>query len=139
MSLTAAELAALSARAYTHMDPWTEAAFAGTLDQPSSLLVRGEGAFVLGRVVLDEAEILALATNPAQQRKGAGRAVLQAFEAQAAARGVATVFLEVASENLGARGFYEACGYQVTGRRKAYYHRPGGGRDDALLMSRALT
>ena len=25
MSLTAAELAALSARAYTHMDPWTEA------------------------------------------------------------------------------------------------------------------
>jgi ribosomal-protein-alanine N-acetyltransferase len=136
--MTSAELAALSARAYRHMDPWGEADFAETLAHPLTLLVTGQGAFVLGRVVADEAEILALATDPAGQRRGLGRAVLTAFEAQAQARGAAQVFLEVAEANAPARGFYAACGYAVTGRRRGYYARPEGGRDDALLMARTL-
>ena len=139
MGLTAAELAALSSRAYTHMEPWGERAFAGTLEQPSSLLVTEPGGFVLGRVVLDEAEILALATDPAVQRQGVARRLLAAFEAQAAARGAAQVFLEVAAANAPAQGFYSACGYTLTGRRKGYYRHADGRRDDALLMSRALT
>ena len=95
--MTAAELAAIAARAYRHMSPWSEADFASTLDQPATLLCAAEGAFVLGRVVVDEAEILALATDPSRQRSGAGRAVLARFETQARARGAVSVFLEVAA------------------------------------------
>ncbi|EEX16022.1 ribosomal-protein-alanine acetyltransferase [Citreicella sp. SE45] len=137
--MTAAELAAIAARAYRHMSPWSEADFASTLDQPATLLCAAEGAFVLGRVVVDEAEILALATDPGRQRSGAGRAVLARFETQARARGAVSVFLEVAAENTPATGFYTACGYRMTGLRKGYYKRPDGSRDDALLMSKALT
>lgn len=137
--MTAAELAAIAARAYRHMSPWSEADFAATLDQPATLLCAAEGAFVLGRVVVDEAEILALATDPDRQRSGAGRAVLARFETQARARGAVSVFLEVAAENTPAIGFYTACGYRMTGRRKGYYKRSDGSRDDALLMSKALT
>jgi len=137
--VTAAELAAIAARAYRHMSPWSEADFAATLDQPATLLCAAEGAFVLGRVVVDEAEILALATDPDRQRSGAGRAVVARFETQARARGAVSVFLEVAAENTPAIGFYTACGYRMTGRRKGYYKRPDGSRDDALLMSKALT
>lgn len=137
--MTAAELAAIAARAYRHMSPWSEADFAATLDQPATLLCAAEGAFVLGRVVVDEAEILALATDPDRQRSGAGRAVVARFETQARARGAVSVFLEVAAENTPAIGFYTACGYRMTGRRKGYYKRPDGSRDDALLMSKALT
>ncbi|WP_338092573.1 ribosomal protein S18-alanine N-acetyltransferase [Salipiger mangrovisoli] len=139
MSLSADELAALSARAYAHMEPWSARAFAGTLEQPGHLLVGEAGGFVLGMVVLDEAEILALATDPAVQRQGLGRRLLATFEQEAAARGATQVFLEVAAANAPALGFYEACGYRVTGRRKAYYRHADGSRDDALLMCRALT
>lgn len=137
--MTAAELAAISARAYIHMHPWAEADFTDCLAHPTSLLAPGNGAFALGRVIVDEAEILALATDPAQQRAGQGRAVLAAFERLARQRGAVQVFLEVAASNAPACAFYLAQGYAQIGRRRGYYATPGGGRDDALLMSKALT
>nr|WP_274705664.1 GNAT family N-acetyltransferase [Salipiger pentaromativorans] len=120
------------------MTPWTEAEFAATLSHPTALLTVGEAAFVLGRVVADEAEILALATDPDGQRRGAARAALARFERAAAARDAVEIFLEVAAANAPARGFYFACGYAPVGRRTAYYTCPDGSRDDALLMRKAL-
>ncbi|MDO6587062.1 GNAT family N-acetyltransferase [Salipiger sp. 1_MG-2023] len=137
--MTAAELAAISARAYIYMHPWAEADFTDSLAHPTRVLACRDGAFALGRVIVDEAEILALATDPAQQRAGQGRAVLAAFEAQARQRGAIKVFLEVAASNAPACAFYLAQGYAQTGRRRDYYAKPGGGRTDALLMSKALT
>lgn len=136
--MTPAALAGIAARAYRHMTPWSETDFAATLGQPTTLLSAGEGAFVLGRVVAGEAEILALATDPARQRQGAARAALERFEGAAMARGAEEIFLEVAAANAPARAFYEACGYARAGRRKAYYTCPDGSRDDALLMRKAL-
>ncbi len=136
--MTAAELAALSARAYRHMHPWTEADFAEALNRPETLLVAVDGAFALGRVVLDEAEILALATDPDRQRSGQGSAALAQFETRAAARGAARILLEVAAPNAPACAFYQARGYTQAGRRKSYYASPEGGRADALLMTKAL-
>lgn len=136
---TPAALAALAARAYRHMRPWTAGAFADTLAAPSSLLVATDHAFVLGRVIADEAEILALATDPDHQRRGAARAVLNGFETRAHARGAARVFLEVAAANHPARAFYAARGYAEAGRRRAYYSLPDGGTDDALILARPLS
>ncbi|GGG67937.1 alanine acetyltransferase [Salipiger pallidus] len=136
--MTAAEIAAISARAYQHMSPWSEADIAGTLDHPLTVLSHDGASFALGRVIVDEAEILALATDPGKQRGGGASRALAAFHAEAMARGAVTCFLEVAADNAPAIAFYETRGYARTGLRKGYYPRAGSAPADALLMARAL-
>ncbi|MDJ0822556.1 MAG: GNAT family N-acetyltransferase [Paracoccaceae bacterium] len=136
--MTPDALAALSARAYRYMAPWSAQAFADTLTRPTSLLKTSDHAFVLGQVVADEAEILALAADPAHQRQGEATTALQAFHKAASARGAQKVFLEVSAENAPAIRFYQSHGYSERGRRKAYYRLQVGQTADALIMARDL-
>ncbi|CUH75410.1 ribosomal protein S18-alanine N-acetyltransferase [Tropicibacter naphthalenivorans] len=136
--MTPEQLADISARAYVYLHPWSAGDFADTLARPIALLTTTTHAFVLGQVIVDEAEILALATDPDAQGRGEGRRVLTQFERDAQKRGAASVFLEVAAQNAPARALYTACGYRQTGLRKDYYNSPLGGRDDAILMSKTL-
>jgi ribosomal-protein-alanine N-acetyltransferase len=136
--MTPEDLAALSARAYRHMSPWSAQAFAETLSRPHALLTTTGHAFVLGLVIAGEAEILALAADPEHQRKGEASRALEAFHKDAQKRGTETIFLEVASRNAPARCFYKRHGYAETGLRKGYYALAGGEKDDALVMSRTL-
>lgn len=136
--MTPEALAYLAKRAYRHMKPWTTAQFAETLARPHTLLAATEHAFVLGTVIVDEAEILALAADPDHQRQGAASRALDAFHAQALERGARRVFLEVAAANTPARAFYTRHGYGKTGLRRGHYPRPDGPPDDAVVMSRAL-
>jgi len=108
------------------------------LDQPGVLLT-GDAtrAFALARVVADEVEILALATDPDHCGQGHGRACLDAALAQAAARGARHAFLEVAADNAAALALYRAAGFVQAGLRRGYYARPGAAAD-ALVMTRAL-
>ena len=48
------------------------------------------------------------------------------------------VALEVADDNIAARGLYERTGFDPIGRRKAYYAGADGSRTDAVVMSRDL-
>lgn len=132
-------MAKIAARAYRHMRPWSAEDFASTLSRPIALLSQTDHAFVLGQVIVDEAEILAVACDPDHQRNGEAAEALARFHRSAAERGAQTVFLEVAAENVPAISFYAKHGYAQTGRRKAYYRQPDGTAQDALLMSRALT
>ncbi|WGW04073.1 ribosomal protein S18-alanine N-acetyltransferase [Tropicibacter oceani] len=136
--MTPDTLADLCARAYRHLTPWNAAQFADTLARPEALLTCTDHAFVLGQVILDEAEILALATDPDQQRSGQASAVLAAFHTQARARGAARVFLEVSTDNTPALRFYEGQGYRQVGRRKGYYRTGAEQFADALIMARDL-
>ncbi len=136
--------------------PWNAEEFGGLLETPGMFLVPaplsapkypgGLGAepppvhppgFALGRVVLDEAELLTIAVDPDQQGQGLGRACLKAFEAEAARRGARDLHLEVAETNAPARALYRAAGWQETGCRKAYY-KAGEARIDAILMTKRL-
>ncbi|MGP6086934.1 GNAT family N-acetyltransferase [Antarctobacter jejuensis] len=128
----------IAARAYRHMTPWRADQIAATLRQPTALLSTSDHAFVLGQVIADEAEILALACDPDFQRQGEAARALDRFHTAAAQREATRVFLEVAARNAPARAFYEARGYTRAGLRKGYYPRPDGTRDDALIMTRAL-
>jgi tRNA threonylcarbamoyladenosine biosynthesis protein TsaB len=92
--------------------------------------------FVLARVAADEAEILSIGVLKAYRENGVGARLLREAAARAGALGAATLFLEVAEDNLSARRLYEAQGFSLTGRRKNYYGDEGGG--DALLLRRAL-
>src|SRR6056297_3984887 len=116
--MTPDEMAACHARAFAGQGrAWSVAEFTELLESPLVFAVGDARAFALGRVIADEAELLTLACDPAQRRKGLGRACLAGFEAEARARGAATAFLEVAADNLPAHALYEAADYAEVARR----------------------
>lgn len=134
-----AALAATHAAAFAGGErAWSAQEFGDLLAQCGVILCGDARAFVLGRVLLDEAEILTVATDPAFRRQGLARQALAAFQARAAAAGAARVFLEVAETNHAARALYTATGYAETGRRRGYYRQADGTRADALLLARSL-
>lgn len=133
-----AALAALHAACFTMPRPWEAGEIAALLADDHVFLCSAPAAFLLGRVILDEAEVLTLAVHPDHRRQGHARSLLDQFHARARARGAARAFLEVAAGNAPARGLYAAAGYLPVGRRPGYYHGADG-RDDALILQRGLT
>jgi ribosomal-protein-alanine N-acetyltransferase len=76
-----------------------------------------------------------LAVQPGYQRQGVGRQLLEWLEASARTAGVFKVNLELRATNDAARLFYEKLGFNVVGRKAAYYD----GREDAVRMTHDLT
>ncbi len=132
--MTPGELAHIHAASFTRPRPWTASEFASLLDDSLCFLLTRRQSFILGRVVLDEAELLTLAVWPDLRRQGAGRELLAGFEKIARERGALSAFLEVASDNLAARSLYAGQGWQEAGRRRAYY----GAGLDGLIMRKEL-
>lgn len=95
-------------------------------------------AFVFISVVVDEAEILTIATDPIAQRRGHARALLQHLIAHLAHKNIRSLFLEVAVDNPAAIALYEGLGFRQVGRRPLYYSRRGGALVDALILSLAV-
>ena len=135
----AATMAQVHAAAYRIDRPWSLREFAELLESPHVLALGDGRAFILARVIADEAEILTIATDPAHRRQGLARAMLDQFHAAAQTRGATRAFLEVAADNHAARALYEAAGYRQTGQRRAYYPRAAGPAADALILQIALT
>jgi ribosomal-protein-alanine N-acetyltransferase len=131
-------MAALHAAAMTTARPWSAAEFAALLAMPGAFATGDARAFAFGRVVLDEAELLTIATHPDYRRKGLARAAIAAFESEARARSAATAHLEVAADNAAALALYDGAGYRRTGLRRGYYRRGDSTPIDAVLMAKAL-
>jgi [ribosomal protein S18]-alanine N-acetyltransferase len=117
-------MAALHAAAMTTPPPWSEAEFAALLAAPGTFAMGDARAFALGRVVLDEAELLTLATHPLNRRTGLARAALAAFESAARTRGAATALLEVAADNAPAIALYDTCRIPPHGTAPGLLSRP---------------
>ena len=131
-------MAALHAASFTMPRPWSTAEFRDLLASPRVFaLTAGPQGLLLGQVVVDEAELLTIAVHPAQRQQGLGRGLVQDFLAEAARRGAASAFLEVAASNAPALALYRGCGFAETGTRRGYYHGPEGAVD-AVLMARGL-
>lgn len=92
----------------------------------------------MGQAIAGEAELLTIAVDPAARRQGQGGYLLQAFIERARLLGSERAFLEVAADNAPAIHLYTRAGFDQTGRRKGYYHRPDGTREDALVMALML-
>ena len=99
-------------------------------------LVYSRAGMILGRVAADEAEILTLAVDPGQRRRGIGTALLGAAMARATKLGAAFMFLEVAVTNDAARALYAAHGFTEAGLRRHYYT---DGTDALILRSTLAT
>ena len=119
-------------------DPWSEA----------SLMMLAEGGYGTGIAciedgvlvayvgmvsVLDEGEIVNVATHPDHRRRGYARAVIDEVLKLARERGVTTLTLEVRESNAAARALYESAGFLAVGIRAGFYSHP---REDAVIRTR---
>ena len=98
----------------------------------------GLAGYIFALIAIDEVEILSIAVNKDHQKRGRGARLLEHFLAYVATRGVKTVLLEVAADNVAALSLYTRHGFKEFGRRVAYYKRSDG-RYDAIMMQRHCT
>lgn len=134
-------LAALHAAAAT--PAWSVTDFAQLLATPSAVGLiaalegRPAGLLVLS-VVAGEAEILTLAVDPVDRRRGVARALLADAASRAKASGASGLLLEVAVDNDPALHLYRTAGFREIGRRPGYYRAGRTTPVDALCLSRPL-
>ena len=83
-------------------------------------------------LIVDEAHIATLATQPEFRRQGIGEQILLEALKAARAEGAKMAFLEVREGNTAAQAMYRKYGFEVTGQRPKYYKNNG---EDALLMT----
>ncbi|MBB5514209.1 ribosomal-protein-alanine N-acetyltransferase [Rubricella aquisinus] len=133
-------LAAIHAQSFTDMPrPWSATELADVAASPGAILIEEAQGFALGRVVMDEAELLTIAVAPEARRAGRGARLLTRFELAAQEAGATRVFLEVAARNAPAQALYLSHGYAPVGARRGYYRGQGGAQDDAVVMAKSLT
>lgn len=85
------------------------------------------GLLVSRPIAPGEREILNLAVDPAERRKGIARRLLE----HVLEGGDGVCFLEVRESNQAAIGLYRDCGFAPSGRRENYYDNP---REAAIVM-----
>ena len=91
--------------------------------------------FIVARQMADEIHVNNVAVRPEYRRLGIGENLLRAVLAWGRETDSAQAVLEVRAQNIAAQKLYQACGFEVIGRRRRYYKAPV---EDALLMSVSL-
>jgi ribosomal-protein-alanine N-acetyltransferase len=124
-------------------DPWDAGAIAQVMGIPGffgHVEWREETpvGFALALDLGREAEILSLGVLREHRRAGVGATLLDAVCSEARERGIRSVVLEVAVNNVAARALYAANSFIVVGHRRNYY-RQAGGLVDGLILRRELT
>lgn len=119
--------------------PWSAREIDRLMEDGFGLIYEDVPAFILGRVIGTEAEILTVAVAPYGRRQGWGQRLVQGAEIAADELGAEEMFLEVACDNRAAIALYEKAGYEQVGLRRAYYPRQDGSTADALVMRKTLT
>ena len=134
-----AEIAALEKICFS--DPWSEASISSELRNPLSLwLVALDDDRVVGYVgsqsVLDGADMMNIAIDPAYRRRGVAQELVERLEMALKEKGVICLALEVRASNAAAIALYEKLSFSVIGRRPNYYRHP---KEDALIMRKEWT
>ncbi|MBV1866297.1 MAG: GNAT family N-acetyltransferase [Marinosulfonomonas sp.] len=138
MNVDPSDLAVLHARCFKTPRPWNTGEFTQLLADKNTVFTGDNRAFVLGRLVLDQVELLTIAVSPAHRRIGLGKKRLSEFEKLAQQRGGVVCFLEVAENNRAAIALYSGHGYTESGRRPGYYREKNAIATDAILLSKPL-
>ena len=138
-SLTTTDLArAYEIETRAHAFPWSEKPFASNQGERylNYRLLVGDvmAAFAITQGVLDEATLFNIAVDPAWQRKGLGRQLLEHLIGELEKRGVLTLWLEVRASNTAAIALYESLGFNEATIRRNYYPTAQG-REDAIIMA----
>jgi ribosomal-protein-alanine N-acetyltransferase len=120
-------------------EAWTQAQVNGMLGLPGVwlCLARLDGdmvGFALTRMIVDEAELLLLAVDPARQRRGIGATLLRSAILRAKDRQLDRLHLEVRANNP-AINLYQAFGFERVGVRPGYYRGSDNQLYDAFSYS----
>jgi ribosomal-protein-alanine N-acetyltransferase len=121
-------------------EKWSPAMFWNELANHHHYLVAlDDGGGIAGYAGLavsgpDESWVQNIAVRRDAQRRGIGRALLEALLAEAARRRVAKTLLEVAIDNAPAQRLYATYDFEAVGVRRGYY-QPSN--TDALVMMRS--
>jgi ribosomal-protein-alanine N-acetyltransferase len=120
-------------------DPWSVESLELMLGEQAMGLVALEDGRLLGYVgmmcVLDEGQIINVATHPDARRRGVGRALMIAIEQSAKERGIVFLSLEVRESNAAARSLYSSLGWVECGIRKNFYSKP---TENACIMTKSI-
>jgi ribosomal-protein-alanine N-acetyltransferase len=120
-------------------DPWSVESLELMLGEQAMGLVALEDGRLLGYVgmmcVLDEGQIINVATHPDSRRRGVGRALMIAIEQSAKERGIVFLSLEVRESNAAARTLYSSLGWVECGIRKNFYSKP---TENACIMTKSI-
>lgn len=122
-------------------EPWTLGMFKDEISGDRSFFWT---AFLDGEIigyagywlVLDEAHVTSLTVTKAQRGQGFGYEQLHHLMDNIARSSVQGVTLEVRETNEAARHIYEKEGFEVVGKRKAYYSKT---QEDAIIMLKKLS
>jgi len=111
-------------------EAWTVGQCGAILGMPGSwLLIAEESNTPLGFALIrsggGDAELLLIAVQKTQQNRGVGETLLRAVIADARARGIERLFLEVRSCNP-AISVYKRAGFSKIGERRDYYRGKNG-------------
>jgi ribosomal-protein-alanine N-acetyltransferase len=123
-------------------EPWSESALSymctsqntravAVIDKECGRLAAYGGA----QYILDEANIVNIATHPDYRRRGCATAVMHALEAFFKENGIEYVYLEVRKSNASAQALYTKEGYAPCGIIKNDYRFPA---EDAVEMFKKL-
>lgn len=133
------EVEQIERASYAH--PWSRGNFADSLAAGYSMWVREADGERVGYYVMmaaaGEAHLLNLTIAPAWRRHGLGRDLLEHCLGSACAHHAAALFLEVRVSNVAAIALYHGSGFTDLAVRRGYYPA-GEGREDALIMKKAL-
>jgi ribosomal protein S18 acetylase RimI-like enzyme len=123
--------------------PPPDAAFFGERTQPADTLVAEIDGVVVGYALVGQSlplashahvlELQGLAVDPARQRCGAGRRLVEASVEEAYGRGARKLALRVLGSNVRARRLYESCGFLIEGVLHAEFFLGGHYVDDVLM------
>ena len=128
-------------------EAWTRRQVSDALVMPNThyLLAAADGraprgdepaaGFTLSRGAADEEELLLIAVDPEHRGRGIGGALLERLAADARARGVTRLFLEMREGNT-AESLYRRHGFASVGRRRHYYRRGSASPIDAITFVR---
>ena len=132
------EIAALEKICFA--EPWSEQALNLFLKEDAVAFAALENGKVLGYIGLllapGEGQILNLAVFPAARGQGVAKGLIAGVIAEAQARGLDTLSLEVRGSNTPAVRLYQSFGFSIAGTRKGFYRHPA---EDALVMVKPLS
>ena len=90
--------------------------------------------FVVARVILDEIEIMNIATHKHYRRMGIAKKILQQMEKDAKQKQIKKILLEVNEKNIPAIQLYQKMGFVQVGKRPKYYNNI----DTAILLEKRI-
>lgn len=118
--------------------PWSAQLFREGLERGHVCMVAEWQQRIVGfsvvQYILDEAHLLDIAVNPADQGQGIGGKLLTQLMQHAEERQASMMFLEVRVSNQRAIHLYQQAGFNEMGIRKNYYPTSEG-KEHALMMA----